>query len=221
MSANAYNQIRNILWDWNGTLLDDLDLSISIINELLAERELQTVSKARYLEVFDFPVRDYYRRLGFDFNRDPFEIVGAEFIRRYELRRTEASLHTAARPTLQTLKERGYAQFVLSAYRQESLDSLLRHFEIQHFFDATIGSDNVYAHGKIEQGRTWMQERNADPRTFLLIGDTRHDFEVAQAIGCPCLLIAAGHHPRPKLESLGAPVLDSLEEIIHWLRPST
>lgn len=210
-------EIRHLVWDWNGTLLDDLDLSISIINELLAEHQLPTVDKAQYLEVFDFPVIDYYRRLGFDFDRVSFEVVGAEFIRRYELRRTEAPLHQSVQSTLQTLFDRGFSQSILSAYRQDSLESFLAHFGIRDYFDDIIGSDNVYAHGKIEQGRAWMRERGADPETTLLIGDTRHDLEVANAMNCRCLLIANGHHPRHRLTSLGVPVVNTLPEALAWI----
>jgi phosphoglycolate phosphatase len=205
-----FSSIRRVVWDWNGTLLDDTGLCIDVMNGLLAERDLPTLDRERYGELFDFPVIDYYRRLGFDFSREPFEIVGAEFIRRYEARRTEARLQPHARQTLCALRAAGFAQSVLSAYRHDTLESLLIHFGVRDFFDDVVGSDNVYAHGKIDQGRAWLRSRALDPSSVLLIGDTRHDFEVARAMGCRCLLVADGYHPRAKLEHLGAPVVDDL-----------
>lgn len=213
----AIRTLSHVAWDWNGTLLDDLDISIEIINELLTEHAIAPVNKTRYLDAFDFPVINYYRTLGFDFDRVSFEIVGAEFIKRYEARRTRAQLQEGARETLATLRARGYSQSVLSAYRQDTLESLLTHFGIRSFFDEVVGSDNVYAHGKMEQGRAWMASRNIDPSAVLLVGDTRHDFEVARAMNCRCLLVADGHHPRSKLETLGAPVVDTLREVVDWI----
>ncbi len=210
---NDFASIHHLVWDWNGTLLDDTALCIDVMNGLLAERDMPLLDKARYQDLFDFPVIEYYRRLGFDFARDPFDIIGAEFIRRYEARRTEARLQPHARDTISELQRAGFAQYVLSAYKHDTLESLLAHFGVRDFFRDVVGSDNVYAHGKIEQGRAWIRAQGFDPATVLLIGDTRHDFEVAQAMGCRCLLVADGYHPRAKLEPLGAPVVDDLSGV--------
>jgi phosphoglycolate phosphatase len=210
--------LQHIIWDWNGTLLDDTSLCIEVMNGLLAERAMPPLTKARYLEIFDFPVVDYYRRLGFDFERDPFDIVGAEFIRRYEVRRNEAALHAGARSILESIRASGRTQSVLSAYRHDTLEELLAHHAVRHFFSGVLGSDNVYAHGKLEQGRRWIRELGLDPHSVVLIGDTRHDFEVATAMGCRCLLVADGYHPRAKLDLLGAEVVvNELSEAQAWL----
>lgn len=209
--------IRHIVWDWNGTLLDDTALCIDVMNGLLAERGMPLLDKTRYQVLFDFPVIEYYKRLGFDFSRDPFDIIGAEFIRRYEMRRTEARLQPHAIKTLSALRAAGFTQSVLSAYKHDTLESLLNHFTVRAFFNDVLGSDNVYAHGKIDQGRAWMRAQSIDPQSALLIGDTRHDYEVAQAMGCHCLLVADGYHPRAKLEPLGAPVVNTLREVNAWL----
>ncbi|MCS6772181.1 MAG: HAD family hydrolase [Kiritimatiellae bacterium] len=210
-------QIQHVVWDWNGTLLDDTALCIEIMNGLLAERGLPLLDEARYRRLFDFPVIEYYRRLGFDFSRDPFDVVGAEFIRRYEARRSEAPLQPRARETLAALKGAGFAQHVLSAYHAGTLETLLAEKGVRDFFEDVVGSDNVYAHGKLDQGREWIQRRRLNPSEVLLIGDTRHDFEVARAMGCLCLLVADGYHPREKLEPLGAPVVDDLRGVCEFL----
>ncbi len=210
--------LQHVIWDWNGTLLDDTWLCIDVMNGLLAERALPLLTRQRYYEIFDFPVVDYYQRLGFDFERDPFSIVGAEFIRRYERRRNEALLHPDAQSTLEHLRDLGLSQSILSAYRHDTLEELLNHTGVRSFFSGVCGSDNVYAHGKLDQGRRWIRELGLDPSRVLMIGDTLHDFDVAQSMSCPCLLVANGYHPRTRLESLGAPVVDTLNEIPGWLR---
>lgn len=202
--------IDHIVWDWNGTLFDDTDLCIDVMNGLLRERDMPALTRDRYHEIFDFPVIEYYRRLGFDFNRDPFAIVGAEFIRRYETRRHEARLQPDAIATLETLRASGLTQSVLSAYRHDTLVELLHHFGVLPFFTGVLGSDNVYAEGKIEQGRRWIRELSLDPQRVVLAGDTLHDADVAAAMGCRCVLIAHGYHTRARLEATGLPVVDSL-----------
>ena len=207
----------HVIWDWNGTLLDDTDLCIDVMNGLLQERSLPPLTRERYHEVFDFPVIEYYRRLGFDFDRDPFPIVGAEFIRRYELRRHEGRLHRETVTTLEFVDQHGLRQSVLSAYKHETLEELLAHFGLRHFFAGVLGSDNVYAHGKVEQGRRWIAQLGHDPQSVVLIGDTVHDFEVAEAMRCRCLLAAQGYHLRAKLERCGVPVVDNLAGVRRWI----
>ena len=67
--------INTIIWDWNGTLLDDVDICIDIINELLSIRNQQPLTRSRYREIFTFPVKDYYSKAGFDFTQEPFDKI--------------------------------------------------------------------------------------------------------------------------------------------------
>jgi hypothetical protein len=73
---------RHLIWDWNGTLLDDLDYSIGVMNGV-ARAPRPAAARPRPLpHAFDFPVRNYYARLGFDTARDSFEQLSVEFISR-------------------------------------------------------------------------------------------------------------------------------------------
>ena len=83
----------HILWDWNGTLLDDMWLCVDVINVLLKKYNKPVLSLIDYQKHFDFPVKDYYERIGFDFKQTPFEIVGTEFINGYYKRWQECKLH--------------------------------------------------------------------------------------------------------------------------------
>ena len=67
---------KHVVWDWNGTILCDVELGIEIMNGLLQQRRLALLTPASYRDLFTMPVQHYYARLGFDFAREPFEIVG-------------------------------------------------------------------------------------------------------------------------------------------------
>jgi phosphoglycolate phosphatase len=120
----------HIIWDWNGTLLDDLDLCVGIIGELLAEHGLEPIDRATYLEGFRFPVIDYYRELGFDFDRASFAELTKGFISRYAAKAASVGLFDGAVATLAALKERGAKCSVLSAAHEKDLVALLRHHGI-------------------------------------------------------------------------------------------
>ena len=124
----ACTLFHHVIWDWNGTLFDDVGLCADIMNGLLRARALPLLTVERYRDVFDFPVIEYYRKLGFDFARDPFEVVGTEFIRHYEQRKLEAGLYPGARAVIKALRTAGLSQSVLSAYQQDTLRSLVGTF---------------------------------------------------------------------------------------------
>lgn len=207
-------RFRHVMWDWNGTLFNDAPLCVDCMNTLLRKRALPLLTPARYEEVFDFPVVDYYRRLGFDFEREPFEKLGTEFMAEYELRKLECPLQRDARRVLDGLRDAGLSQSVLSAYQQNTLEGLLEHFHVRPYFIRVIGADDHYASGKLGRGMDWIRELGVNPKDVVLVGDTVHDFEVARAMGTSCLLIPCGNHGRAKLARCGVPVLDGLAGVL-------
>ncbi len=205
---------KHIIWDWNGTLLDDAWFCVEIMNGVLDRRGMSLLTLRRYQEVFDFPVIDYYRRLGFDFDEEPFEVSGTEFIVEYEKRRHELQLQPQAKEILQAVLQLDLTQSILSAYKQETLDELTEYLGVRDYFVRVIGLDNHYAHSKTENGKMWMEEMHYGPHEVLMVGDTVHDHEVAQAIGADCVLVLSNHHTEEKLSSCGVPVLESLREVL-------
>lgn len=207
MSAPRY---RHIVWDWNGTLLDDVDYSIACMNGLLARRRLPLLDRARYHALFDFPVRDYYYRLGFDPTRDRFEDLSVEFISAYDAHRWDTRLHAGAPELLAAVLRGGATQSILSAYREETLHEIVAHFGLTAHFLRLTGLDNIFAHSKAELGRAWLGELGLPPAEVLLVGDTLHDLDVARHMGVDCVLVAAGHHPAARLRARHDRVVENL-----------
>ncbi|MEN8118654.1 MAG: HAD hydrolase-like protein, partial [Bacteroidota bacterium] len=110
--------MQSIIWDWNGTLLNDLDFCISTINTLLKNRNLDLLDRETYKEVFSFPVKDYYAAIGFDFSKEDFAVPAREFIDLYDNGVKNCSLHPSAIEVLAWFQKKGIRQFVLSAMKQ-------------------------------------------------------------------------------------------------------
>jgi phosphoglycolate phosphatase len=206
--------IGGIIWDWNGTLLNDIELCVQTINEMLQKRNLQQLTVDEYREVFSFPVKDYYQKIGFDFNHEPFEIPALEFIEEYNCQVKGCKLHQNSVSVLNYFQSVGIRQFVLSAMKQDALDQCLEQQNISHFFEHISGLDNHYAASKIENGQQLISELNLNASELILIGDTVHDFEVARELGCQCVLIANGHQSKHILESTGVLVIDELNQLL-------
>ncbi len=205
--------IQHIIWDWNGTLLDDLALCVSIINPMLRKRGLNPISKDQYLEVFDFPVKDYYQFLGFDFLKEPFEEVSTEFITAYESGRPGCKLMEDAAETLDTFQKWGFSQSIISASKIDYLKKAVGEYGIKDYFEYILGLDNHHAAGKLALGRTYLSSSGVDPKTVALIGDTIHDAELAEVLGFQCVLIPSGHQSRARLETTQATIKASLADL--------
>jgi phosphoglycolate phosphatase len=211
-----FKHIEGIIWDWNGTLLDDARLAVETMNEMLARRNLPELSIDQYKQVFSFPVKDYYQKIGFDFELEPFEIPALEFIDRYNELVNHCLLHSDSVILLNHFKANGCRQFILSAMKQDTLDQCLSHFRINHFFEHVSGLGDHYATSKIENGHRLIAALNLDPGQLLLVGDTVHDFDVATELGCQCVLVANGHQSKPVLQETGARIIDQLSQLLAY-----
>ena len=204
----------HFVWDWNGTLLNDVWLSVRSINEVLVSRKLNTLTEAEYKELFDFPVKDYYARLGFNFDTDPFEVVGTEFIVAYDAHTRECELQRAAPDVLRQLNSAGKHSIVLSARKHQQLDEEMYFFGLDKLMLDWHGLDNHYAESKIGIGHKLLERNNVNPQKALMIGDTLHDAEVAKALGIDCVLFTGGHQALRKLQLANVPLIASLSELI-------
>ncbi len=202
-----------IIWDWNGTLLDDVSLCVSCMNILLTERQLPLLTEEIYRKVFTFPVKDYYQKIGFDFAREDFKIPAMAFIDLYYKNIHKAPLFAEVKQVLQKAKNKGVRQLVLSAMEHDALESSLTEKGIRSFFDEVIGLDNHYGRSKLENGMKLMETLGNHKDELVLIGDSIHDLEVAEAMGIDCFLVALGHQSKERLLAMTPHVFDGLGDV--------
>ena len=215
------NTARNydlVIWDWNGTLLDDTEMCYQIANEMRQERGMDLMRGVEeYRTYFTFPVIDYYRRMGDTFETEPFENISRQFVAMYAERFPVCPLQACAEETLSAVLKTGARQVLLSATGQEKLDEQVAHFGLNRYFDRVIGNSNNLAHGKADYAVDFLRESGVNPARALFVGDTDHDFEIASSIGCGCALLSAGHQTTEHLRSLGATLVGSLCEVADLL----
>lgn len=208
---------KHIIWDWNGTLLDDAWLCVEILNTMLDGRKMNVTTLEQYQDHFDFPVIDYYLKLGFDFSKENFDDVAREYISAYQGQYRRCSLRSGIVEMINALKKAGASQSVLSASQQSSLIDAIERYELKHFFENISGLDDYYAHGKVDAGRKLLKNLSVSGKEILLIGDTTHDYEVACELGADCLLLPAGHQSRERLVAAGAKVCNNLNQAFESL----
>lgn len=211
-TSKNYN---HIIWDWNGTLFNDVELCAGVMNMLLTQESLPNISTKKYKEIFTFPVIEYYKIAGHTFERNSFEVLGKQFMDEYEIKKNSCDLFDGARNLLVELQSRNIKQHLLSAYEQNSLNNILKYFAIDSYFQNVIGLDNIYAGGKSHLAKKLAMKirSNGSAANILLIGDTIHDYEVAKEIYSDCILLSHGHQDEERLLKLGIPVASDFEQL--------
>lgn len=208
-------KVSCVIWDWNGTLLDDAAVCLSTMNELLHDRGLALISSLEhYRALFRFPVLDYYKNVGLDFSTEPFEVLAKTYIDKYRLNSQSCGLHIGALEAIKTIHQQGIAQIILSASEKQDLLNQLTAFKIKPYFNCILGLDNIYAKSKLELGQKWLREQNVRCDEIVLIGDTTHDYEVAKELRCNCVLVANGHQSKAVLKSCNCMVVDRVEQVL-------
>jgi len=194
MCMNIDKQVENIVFDFNGTIIDDVDLCFNLLNKLLTLQNHKTVSKETYLEIFGFPIIDYYKKAGFEFDngKDDFKKLSIIFTNDYYSQFNTIKMFDDVINTLEYLNKK-YNLYILSATRQDLLDTAVNNLKITKYFKGIIGIKDIYGHSKLDIGREYFKSHNIDTTKTVFVGDTIHDDEVAKNLNGISILIARGH----------------------------
>lgn len=205
----------HIVWDFNGTIFDDLYPSVESTNKMLKDRGIpEFKSIDDYRRVFGFPVRDYYERIGFDFSVTPYDELAVEWVELYLENTKSSGLMPGVAEILEKFQKMGLRQVVISACESKMLNDQLRQLGVYDYFDEIIGLDDIHAGGKTGLVKAW-REKNPNAKV-MFIGDTVHDAEVAHVANSDCYLYLGGHQDRERLEKCGI-VFEIFSEIEKYL----
>lgn len=205
---------KKIIWDWNGTLFNDVDLCVESINYLLSTQQLpQLANKNAYQKVFRFPIIEYYQAIGFDFKECSFNDLAIRYMEYYQPKSLSCSLYEHAKEYLLKYHQKGYEQILLSASKKVYLMKQLNQFTIQHLFTHILALDNIHAYSKTDLALNYIKQNHLSSNELIFIGDSVHDYEVAKAVGSSCILIADGHEHKDRLKKTDAIVINHIDEL--------
>ena len=210
---------KYIFLDFNGTVLDDIDLCLNLLNDMLYDKEKKTVTLEEYKNIFDFPIINYYIAAGFTFSGYTFEELADVFVVDYARRsKTETTIFSDLEEFVALVKELGYKVVICSASLKPMLLDQLKHAGILELFDDVIALDNHFAASKLELAKKYVSEENIDLDNSYFVGDTTHDAEVAYACGIKPILVDRGHQSKEVLCKSKSVILGSLLETANYLK---
>ena len=206
--------MKTVIYDFNGTILDDVDTGIIAINAMIDKYlDRDHLTKEEYRKVFGFPVIDYYKRVGFDFDKLDFKVVGNEWMDVYEANKGSYHLYPGIKEQLSDNKRQGIRNILLSASRLDKLKMQCQELGIIDLFDEILGIDDIYASSKVYIAKEWMQRQ--EKGDFVFVGDTLHDLEVADALNIKCILVSNGHQAKEILLRKTSHVYDDIREVVN------
>ncbi len=192
--------IKYIIWDWNGTLLDDVSLNLRILNQLRREEGLLPLTLPQYRAAFGFPIRDFYARIGFDFNKTSYEVLADRYWVLYEQGVKACPL---AADAVQTLASLPCKHIILSASPLDALRAQVAQYPaLAAHIDRILGTDNVLGASKTALAQALRDEGLCPPEEMLLVGDTDHDAATAAVLGCRFVAYANGHQDLRGISSI-------------------
>lgn len=179
-----------IIWDWNGTIVDDSQLAFDIYCEECDLYNLEKMSLDEYKQRFYFPVKKFYEEVGLP--SEKYEDVANRFSVVYRSKWHEIKIHPQVKEYLEKFKNKGISQFILSAYQQKELLDMVKHFNLDNYFHDIAGIEDNLANSKVERGKKLFDKHKIIPEKTLMFGDTEHDFEVAKKLGIDIILLSWG-----------------------------
>jgi len=210
-------QIKYIIWDWNGTLIDDAWLFVEIMNGELKERNLPLITTLDYRKQFTFPVKKYYENLGFNFEKENFKKVGYNFIQKFKKRKFEAQLFPNTIQLLNLAEQQGIKQSIVSAQENSLLNETVKHYQVDQYFQSISGIEHYYADNKIQIAKKLREKINYPNENIVIIGDSSHDFDVAQALGVECILFSGGHYSKKRLQKNNCVIIEQHNELKKYI----
>ena len=206
---------KHIIFDWNGTLVDDAWVFVDIVNQLLIPRNLATITLGEYKNLFCFPIKSFYQELGFDISEKSFVQLEKEFVNEYNQRMFKPKLFDGVLTVLKHFKKQGLSLSILSASNEKVLTKLIKHYSLTKYFDYIVGVNNYGANGKIERGHNLLKKINQTNDKIIMVGDTDYDYDISLNLQIDCMLIANGHQSLNRLKLKTNNVIDCLETMIN------
>ena len=211
------NSRTHLVWDWNGTVLDDLTLVVSSSNSAFAAVGGRSVDTDEHRRAFRRPVAEFYADiLGRAVDAEEFGRLDRIFHDAYRLGLTTTSLAADAKDAIRSWPG---SQSLLSMWFHDELVPALDTYGLTGLFTRVDGLRTEVG-GDLKAGHLarHLAELGVSGDETVLIGDSLDDASAAASIGAACVLYTGGFTEPARLRASGAPVADTLVDAVALAR---
>tara|TARA_B100000965_G_scaffold8180_1_gene6357 strand:- start:31599 stop:32249 length:651 start_codon:yes stop_codon:yes gene_type:complete len=212
------NNNKIIIWDWNGTIVDDALIFVEIMNDFLKGFGLKNITLKDYRKHFCFPVHDYYTSLGISLSEEEFRLLSIRFINKYKEKMFVPKLKKNILTVIRHLYDNGFIQIVVSAQEKKLLNRSVAFYGLKKYFDGIYGLDNNFAISKLALAKNKLAPWLDSGPSLLVIGDTLHDLEMARYIESSCCLVSWGHNSLSRLKKSKETVFNCPSTLLAFIK---
>lgn len=205
----------HLVWDWNGTLLDDIDLVVRATNAAFASVGGPVVTVEEHRRDFRRPINDYYTGvLGRPVSDAEFVLLDRVFHQSY---RDSLATVALAKDAREAMASWSGTQSLLSMWFHHELVPVVRGFGLEFArVDGLTG--NLGGGYKVEHLKAHLAELALNGTEVVLIGDSVDDADAALSVGARCVLYSGGFTHVDNLRTCGVPVAGTLTEAVRLAR---
>ncbi len=208
----------HVVWDWNGTLLDDLAIVIESLNVGIGHFGVGPIGEEGYRDHFTRPVRSFYDSLlGRAVTDMEWAHLDKTFHDEYFRRVGDAPLATDAIEALDRVERMGCRQSLLSMTTHQQLVDIVTSHGIADRFVRIDGLTEATGGLKAMHLRRHLEMMGVDPAGVVVVGDTPDDAVAARHVGARAVLYDGGSHHLPTLLAMDGPVAHTLLDALDWV----
>lgn len=208
--------VPHIVWDWNGTLLDDNHAVLASVNSVCTEFGRPSITLEHWRSIFRRPLTACYEQLlGQSLSPEQWATVDVRYHSKYRTLLGTCGLADGAKDALRGWHTRGGTQSLLSMWFHDELRSLVDAFGLTGYFTRLDGLRAAVGGGsKARHLVEHLAAQRLDPSRVVVLGDVPDDAAAAAAAGTQCVLLTTGVASRGALQRTGAPVANSIAEAV-------
>ena len=202
---------RNLIFDWSGTLVDDLGPVIEATNAVLGKYDLPPFDREGFRRRFRLPYREFYMEI---LPHVPLEELESHFRPAFDAAAAPVTILPHAREKLEWCAALGIRTFVLTSMDSDAFERQLDEFGLRGLFEATYSG----VLDKREMIHRILENHRLDPAETAMVGDMTHDVETARHGGISSVAVLTGYnHPEILAQvrpDLTVPDLGVLRELL-------
>lgn len=203
----------HLVWDWNGTLLDDLPVVIEAVNRCIGVFGFNAITADIYRDHYRRPVRHFYDSLfGRTVSDEEWLRLNTAFHETYFELAATVDLAPGARAAIEGLREAGWTQSLLSMSPQDWLDSIVDRLGLTELFEIVDGLSGPTGGLKAAHLEEHLRCLGLDGSEVVVVGDTPDDVAAARHVGASPILFHGGSHHMDVLEAEGVPIAESIPD---------
>jgi len=215
--------IQLAVFDWNGTLLSDVEAMMRGVENELAVFNLPPISLSQYRETYDIPLTNFYAHYGItsaDIKAKSAQMSTA-FHSIYEPLAAHARTRAGTRHMLDYLHSKNIKRAILSNHTIEGIYMQLERLKLTHHFETVLANDNIagaHLKGKLNNLKYYLKDSKFEPDEVIIVGDTIEEIEIGKHLSIKTVALTGGYNSTDRLKRANPDfIINRLDDLIEIL----